>query len=114
MIFIKDFISGGQILSFDDFRSKFGNFADTIFAYNIIYNALNNVKDIINENYFIENDQDNFSQFHFRDLKTGNITRKSYYNMIRDNEVISVHKQNLIWRNRIQSYGSYLLSQFRR
>ena len=91
MIFIKDFISGGQILSFDDFRSKFGNFADTIFAYNIIYNALNNVKDIINENYFIENDQENFSQFHFRDLKTGNITRKSYYNMIRDNEVISVH-----------------------
>ena len=50
MIFIRDFISDGEILSLCEFSTKFGNYADTIFAYNIIYNALKKVEAVIRNN----------------------------------------------------------------
>ena len=85
MILLSDFIIGGTILSSEQFAEKFGKTAETHLAYYIVYNALKNA-----ESKFYasgESDSNTPATITFNDVPVGSITRKGYYNMIKDNEI---------------------------
>ena len=88
MLYIKDFLTNGEIMSFQDFNTKLNGRADTQFAYNIIYNALKKVElDIRNS---LRPNENLNEKFYFKGLDIGNINRKAYYNLISNNKIIPI------------------------
>ena len=88
MIFIRDFMVNGQIISFIDFRSKYGNHGDTLFAYNIIFNALQKLVDEIRKSVNLAQNYNTITQYRFRGIPIGKLNRKTYYKEISNDKLI--------------------------
>ena len=89
MLYIRDFLSDGSIMSLEEFAEVFGTTAETVIAHNIIFNALKKVEDILNTNV----DYLNSSPILFRDAEAGSIHRKDYYNLIRHRQVKKIKQE---------------------
>ena len=84
-------MTNGEIMSFQHFSDKFGSYADTLFAYNIIYNALKKIETSIRHSYQNDLFNDSGPQFFFKGIISGNISRKTFYKLITDDEVLSIN-----------------------
>ena len=91
MIFIKDFMINGEIMNFQNFIDRFGNHADTIFAYNIIFNALKKIEIVLRNSYRQENFEGSGPQYFFKGIEAGDISRKTLYKLITNDEILSVN-----------------------
>ena len=85
LISIRDFLEHGEIISIRKFSELFGEGAETILVYNIIFNALFKHKETLNRNI---NFDEGLSTF--KGLECGNINRKSFYDVIRNKETESL------------------------
>ena len=99
MILIKDFMINGEIISFELFQDRFGRTAETQLAYNIIYNSLKRIESSLRQSYQRNMTNDNSNLFNFKGLVVGKITRKMYYSLINENDVLSMCKE---WRDNYQ------------
>ena len=85
IIFVKDFISSGRFMSFEEFDLIMNHTADTNLVYNTIYNALLPHQDVL-----LNSENENNSSFYFRDHTAGDINRKVFYELIIDKKIESV------------------------
>ena len=92
LLYIKDFLSDGQIINFREFCSRYGTLADSYFAYNIIYNALKKVEEEVRNSYAQNPNNRPNAPFRFKSIDTGNISRKTYFNLLQNNNVLSVNR----------------------
>ena len=99
MIFIKDFMINGEIISFEIFQERFGKTAETQFAYNIIYNSLKRIEPALRQSYQRNMINNYPNLFLFKGLVVGKITRKMYYSLINKKDVLSLCKE---WRDDYQ------------
>ena len=99
MIFIKDFMINGEIISFEIFQDRFGKSAETQFAYNIIYNSLKRIEPALRQSYQRNMINNYPNLFLFKGLVVGKITRKMYYSLINKKDVLSLCKE---WRDDYQ------------
>ena len=76
---VGDVMYGNHLISFEEFREKYGTKPDSLLIYNVIYNALKN------HICRVEHEKDN--SILFRNSKIGSIGRKHLYNLIRVIEV---------------------------
>ena len=75
---INDIMKGNDMMSFKDFLEFYGKKADSQLVYNIIFNALNKIKESI---IFSQDDS-----FYFRGNKIGNLGRKRLFDLIKSCE----------------------------
>ena len=99
MILIKDFMINGEIISFEIFKDRFGQTAETQLAYNIIYNSLKRIELSLRQSYQRNLIHDNSNLLLFKGLVVGQITRKNYYSLINKKDVLSMCKA---WRDYYQ------------
>ena len=92
LLYIKDFLSDGQIINFREFCSRYGTLADSYFAYNIIYNALKKVEVEVRNSYAQNPNNRPNVPFRFKSIDTGNISRKTYFSLLQNNNVLSVNR----------------------
>ena len=82
-LYITDFLKQGEVIPFDDFNIILDYSADAILIYNTIFNALdklkNQFKDELENNPPLEK-----PKRLFRDLEIGDISRRSFYEEIKD------------------------------
>ena len=106
LIYIKDVLKQGEILPFKEFDSIFNKSADSLLIYNIISNALkpfelqlkNDYDSILSADVEVRESQSCF----FKDLETGEIDRRVFYDLIQNKITESVRQE---WRD------LYLLSE---
>ena len=83
---VSDVTANGDIIDLNNFKVKFGSRADTIFVYNVIWNALRDhiseIKNSANKNY-AENDH-----ILFNGKQVGEIGRKGFMSLIKNNNEI--------------------------
>ena len=106
LIYIKDVLKQGEILPFKEFDTIFNKSADSLLIYNIISNALkpfelqlkNDYDSILSADVEVRESQSCF----FKDLETGEIDRRVFYDLIQNKITESVRQE---WRD------LYLLSE---
>ena len=97
MFFIRDFIENDNIITLDRFKERFGINSETQLAHNIIYNALKPIEPLFgnaSHNHQVDNSR---FQCKFKNQDTGSITRKQFYNLINQKDIVSVKKE---WRDK--------------
>ena len=92
IVLIKDFLDNGELLTYEQFMSKFGLNTETQLTYNIIFNALKKIEFEIKKSFDLRLSEENSSLYFFRDIEAGSLTRKNYYNLIMCNDAINLNK----------------------
>ena len=88
-----------QKVTYDIFKNRFGQTAETQLAYNIIFNSLLKIEPYLRQSYQLNLVRESADQIYFMDCAVGKISRKMYFNLINKNEIISICKE---WRDRYQ------------
>ena len=103
LIYIKDFLKQGKIISFADFNNLLSNSADSLLIYNLVFNALskfeNQFKKEFEDNNDLENNTSENVNCLFKGLETGKIDRKMFYKIISNSDIESIKE---LWRELYQ------------
>ena len=89
VIFIRDFVHNNELITLQEFSDIYGDTADTILVYNIIFNALQcHMSAILRESQ--EQGREHSTNLLFQDLICGSIGRKTFYNIIIPKDIESL------------------------
>ena len=95
LIYIRDFLKQGGVITFREFNDLFPNKADSLLVYFKIYNVLMRF-DIHFKKEITEGVVQESKTNYFKELETGKINRRVFYNLIHNNTTESVRQD---WRD---------------
>lgn len=86
IICIKDFIVNNDFMNLQDFFSQYGETANTVLVYNAIFNAIKSQREDIQRK--LQEGREFQNILYFKDLAAGDISRKSFYEIIKIKEIV--------------------------